>query len=922
MSLFPISTSFESMHYCPTVLYRIMLIGTVLDFIPCCRQAKKKNTEYTQEPGIAIFKDWISMSRVLCQHICIIIIIILFVTSVFAVFPSWTCFGIGSNVFYVCSYHGKCIGNNLCSCDAGYSGAECNIWSCSGTLRSDPGVCSGHGICTSSNHCSCISPYIGDMCETSGCSPVSMYLPLRKQCDSYCDASTCTRMLQTGLSGPSLSNAISFTGQGVCQSDGFFVGAGKSATILVPANAQGYKWGQIKFEVKGGPCFDIRLEDSATGQFRVLQTFNYWPTPYTDPPMKMSFLRSEDREIWSGKTAPDSVVFGPDAPFPSYVEVRISGDLTQRGPINHPTGLDSSIQILSTVTPVVTPVLRSKVKVDDSSDGSPFMQGPYPGFPFDRIVLTSYAGLSLPLPLVYQGYTISGTDGTAGPSLATCGVGSDSGFWIRHLRVTASPELFPRPTTFVQRGASLDPPVHDPEWPLGGTCSIYRCGEEWNENFGTNRGHCANTDQPYCREVQSLYESDMYVEGFPIITGWGMYYCDTYKCESVTEPGRLIPAFDIGACGSYTIPVAGRCVAQEVCECLEPVYEQPLCARRTCYELAYDDPGVCGGHGTCVAPDTCICDPVTVPDYYYPSIQVPRYTLPYCAYTKCFGIFSTAPEACNGNYGYCNGTDQCVCMQPGAFPPDCHPLRCGGLYYNDPLVCNGHGECTDVGTDVGLCVCTPRYTGTLCQNAERCFGIDYTDPLVCSGRGECTAPDVCVCNVTLGYTGTVCTTTGCYGISSTNVGVCSGHGRCIAPNECICAAGYTGDDCDEYECAGVPASNEEEVCSGHGVCAEWNLCHCISPWTGKDCNTSIVCNATCGANGECLFDDHYDSYCACLSGHSGVHCELTTVKNMKMNFIYVAASCVFALIVMPILILGVFASVVAYQRCVRNVYII
>jgi hypothetical protein len=60
-----------------------------------------------------------------------------------------------------CSSHGSC-SNNLCSCEMGWSGFDCEV------SESCPKSCSGQGTC-SAGTCSCNATYYGIGCEFSFC---------------------------------------------------------------------------------------------------------------------------------------------------------------------------------------------------------------------------------------------------------------------------------------------------------------------------------------------------------------------------------------------------------------------------------------------------------------------------------------------------------------------------------------------------------------------------------------------------------------------------------------------------------------------------------------------------------------------------------------------------------------------------------
>jgi hypothetical protein len=76
-----------------------------------------------------------------------------------------TCFGKSSSNSDICSGNGICIAPNVCSCELGYSGQQCQIISCFGKNSSDPSVCSGNGGCSQYDTCTCNSGFDGDNCE-------------------------------------------------------------------------------------------------------------------------------------------------------------------------------------------------------------------------------------------------------------------------------------------------------------------------------------------------------------------------------------------------------------------------------------------------------------------------------------------------------------------------------------------------------------------------------------------------------------------------------------------------------------------------------------------------------------------------------------------------------------------------------------
>lgn len=60
---------------------------------------------------------------------------------------------------------GRCVGKNVCSCEPGYFGSQCQNFACSGRLPSDSAVCSGNGVCTGPNTCQCNQGWLGQDCQ-------------------------------------------------------------------------------------------------------------------------------------------------------------------------------------------------------------------------------------------------------------------------------------------------------------------------------------------------------------------------------------------------------------------------------------------------------------------------------------------------------------------------------------------------------------------------------------------------------------------------------------------------------------------------------------------------------------------------------------------------------------------------------------
>jgi len=78
---------------------------------------------------------------------------------------AFQCFGIDPNDPNVCSGHGVCMEQDICSCQTGYYGIDCSNCQCFGIDRNDPHVCSGHGICVGLDTCLCEVGWLGTDCS-------------------------------------------------------------------------------------------------------------------------------------------------------------------------------------------------------------------------------------------------------------------------------------------------------------------------------------------------------------------------------------------------------------------------------------------------------------------------------------------------------------------------------------------------------------------------------------------------------------------------------------------------------------------------------------------------------------------------------------------------------------------------------------
>lgn len=434
-----------------------------------------------------------------------------------------------------------------------------------------------------------------------------------------------------------------------------------------------------------------------------------------------------------------------------------------------------------------------------------------------------------------------------------------------------------------------------------GSCvaqDVCQCTDPWTgASCGIRDANCTNTNTtcptcPTCPLTNS--------------TCGNTTTCPTCPATNSTCP--MCPLLDGPICSGGC--VHGNCTEPNNCTC-DTQWEGSDCGTPICEN-------VCQNGGLCVVPDVCSCIDSWFGDICQNKTVCPNITQP----ITCFGFFPTNTSVCGG-FGTCIELDVCVCdiLHSGTtcYIPLCtqHP-------------CSVHGNCTDVNTctcddyftgdqcDIPLCEnCVNGNCITGMSNTCDC-DVGYenencTQSICTSGceNGVCTSPDICTCfsgfdgfncsinkNVTsnscindlnecLNKTKPECTlfcdngglcifeneTQFCFCANGWNGTSCTipicqhdcDHGICstIVPGECICEYGWTGYHCDIAQCPGGCINGE---------CNSPSVCTCQSGWSGINCNTPI-CIEPCQNGGFCTSPE----CCKCADNFFGVACQNRTV---------------------------------------------
>jgi len=415
-------------------------------------------------------------------------------------------------------------------------------------------------------------------------------------------------------------------------------------------------------------------------------------------------------------------------------------------------------------------------------------------------------------------------------------------------------------------------------------------------------------------------------------------------CEAAACPRNCT---DHGWCLQPPNRNAGQCTC-------EPGWRGVDCGQRAC------EPG-CYMHGDCSTDGRCLCHAgwggPACAEPACPGGSFGRLLFPTEA-TLMLNVPTTAAvdlrRGCHPIHGRCDPRLRvCVC-DDGWTGADCSEPTCPSDCYGRgaciagvcacesfragracevtmlcPGGCSGHGTCDDLS---GGCLCSPGWTGVLCEHATcvrrellspahgRCLHGDYEcvdDKSNSSGgdaaRDESVDGDVSVhggvgIEPTSGseqaserdfgarvvphegaqHSGGSVVSSGVHeqGHHSGLIGSlcraaltcmhgCNGHGTCAAPRgPCLCEVGWSGEWCQHRVCT--------HICGPRGWCED-GQCVCDAGWAGPLC-LQLECVGTgtphCGAHGDCVQPEaRFEQLgeggrCQCHHGWAGVGCSV------------------------------------------------
>lgn len=84
----------------------------------------------------------------------------------------YVCFDYTADNILVCNGQGNCSNSNTCDCNTGYGGLECQYFICYDILSNETEVCSSYGICQAPDLCNCSAGYYNNKCDKWNCGTI------------------------------------------------------------------------------------------------------------------------------------------------------------------------------------------------------------------------------------------------------------------------------------------------------------------------------------------------------------------------------------------------------------------------------------------------------------------------------------------------------------------------------------------------------------------------------------------------------------------------------------------------------------------------------------------------------------------------------------------------------------------------------
>jgi hypothetical protein len=825
------------------------------------------------------------------------------------------CFGSNKDVDCVCSGHGKCLGDDVCCCEAGWTGSDCSLVDlfCDGIIaNNDSYVCSGHGDCLSTDSCVCSATYYGDNCEFLNSSITCDEIQFNHYgaCSGHgeCIAQD-TCVCQTGYTGQFcqyfVCNSIAETNPSVCGGEGLCI-----APDVCTCNAT--HAGQF---CQYDTCFTISSNDDS------VCSGHGSCDDYDNCTCNLYYNGTQCSEWSCHSYHKDNInVCSGHGTCISHNNCQCTSE--------YYSGMNCDVFYNATqVCEYKTPILHYSLFPVSGSGACDVLD--YSNWDLINYFLSSSGDSDCKEPtsdnVVYNTAVkqrLIDFNVTDVFSLA---------FQLRHniLESESTPSLGTPIFTLTLYNYELEL-FHSATTVFEYTLKfVIRMRYDVSclstvqfEVYYTNDEAKNKKDDLYVYIVKDNSTHYLYINGIlydmsSILNTPLVYDCifpnDRLNIKVFFHQGPDPDPDDPDINGEYRLKIFGfnvwnRALTSEDFDYIHGtrlatstipfyLYSMPV---HQCYGELCGSEYACFGHGKCTDNNVCECAPC------YSGNQCSTYD-PNCDRFNCFGYYENDHEnVCSAN-GDCIADNTCSC-DAGYNGVQCESVQCSP-------VCSSHGTCTDP----NICTCDSGWVGKSC-NIAYCFpycnenqfcdsnsthvfcscetgwsGGDCMTPLcvtnICGVNEECVAPELCKCES--GWAGDNCTIPVCDPICGLHqscnnsricecdegwngVGgnclspICSSclvHQDCAAPETCVCEDGWGGVNCTVPVC--------DPACGLHQNCNDSRVCVCDNGWTGVDCLTAICDEPDCNENQDCIKPDN----CVCKNGWTGDNCTVAVCSS-------------------------------------------
>jgi alpha-tubulin suppressor-like RCC1 family protein len=521
----------------------------------------------------------------------------------------------------VCSFRGTCVDSDVCICNTGYTGINCEYALCNNITNEDPDiVCSGHGRCLYNETCMCDPGYEG----------------------IYCDSQRNQFLFASGDDTYSQLGDGFFTNQNTPRQSSIFsrtrfqfmsAGDGYSFAVSSGANSATYAWGINNYGI---------LADGTT-------TPRYYPT-----------------KVFAGITLKRMVTCSQHALAIDSNNQLYAWGRNQVGQIGSGDNVDSYV-------PKLVKNLESEYIIDMAC-GDAFSIA----VTEEGIVYTWGAGSSGQLgngqtansnvPVKVQGVLnlkkiiLVAAGSTHALALSDDSVlfswGSSSNGQLGDAKTITRTLPFIVKTLYGKQIASIDATLQT-SFALLTNSEIWNFGQNNVGQIGDNT--VVDKNVPVKVAVPSTYpviSMDAGNSYFMALMSNGSAFATGQNTKgqlsdsSFTNKKVLTSVYGVVSQRYITAVSAGS------------THTLFLYDGLSCFGVLFDDPSVCSWHGTCNATDVCDCQP--------------GYSGEDCSIATCYGLLGTDPDVCSGN-GFCIAVDTCVCSQ-GNSGRNCDNSNVGFLF--------------------------------------------------------------------------------------------------------------------------------------------------------------------------------------------------------------------------------------------------